>query len=59
MRTLAPVVRTRPCAICGAPIPLRWPRGNQRVHAGDCLVTKMENRQPLYRCRPRTPKETP
>ena len=56
---MPPIIRTRPCAICGEPIVLRWPRGNQRVHAGDCLVTKMENRQPLYRCRPRTPKETP
>lgn len=43
-----PILKTRPCAICGQPIVLRYPRGNQRVHAGDCLVEHLQRKVPVY-----------
>lgn len=52
---MPPIYKTRPCAVCGEPIELRYPRGNQRVHAGACATTRallhwrVRKDAPLYR----------
>lgn len=47
--TAPPIVKTRPCAICGKPIPLVWPATNRRVHAGACELAKLEQGLRTYR----------
>lgn len=62
MGTPSPVVRTRPCAICGKPIRLMAPDWNQQYHVGPCLVEALERAKTKDRDRKRlsrTPKETP